>query len=603
MDSGRFLIMNMHATHKLEFDIVVIGGGMAGICAAIASARMGAKTVLLQDRTVLGGNASSEVRMHIVGATRHGKRANLRETGIIEEILLENKYRNPEHSYGLFDTLLWERVMYQENLTLFLNTYVGAVEVEEGKILSVFALQTTTEKHFEITAKQFIDCSGDGMISELAGAQYMFGREGKDIFGEPNAVEKSDKITMGNSIQFRTLDAGRPVRFERPVWAYDYSKEEWAKKLTWEEITSGYWWLEIGGTAWNVVEDAELTRDEMLKIVFGIWDYIKNHSVKKEEARNYYLDWVSFLPAKRESRRVVGDYVLKEQDILENRVFEDAVAYGGWHLDSHRPEGFYAYVNNTSQLEDQAVQYDGIYTIPYRCIYAKGIDNLFTGGRIISASHRAFSSTRVMATCAVEAQAAGVSAVFAIRDNFTAKENIKNIKEIQQELLKQGCYIPGFVNEDKNDRAKIAKISADSFLEGCEPENVTNGVSRPVDGKSNMWQSAELDKPQSIYLSWKEPQQLKEIHLTFDSNLSVEIMISLSKWHHVRQSREIPDTIVKDYTVEYILKGETMAKEAVIGNYQRMNVIKRNVRCDAVKIEVQAANGCREARICEVRVY
>ena len=190
----------------INCDVAVIGGGIAGICAAIAAARMGAKTVLLQDRPVLGGNASSEIRMHIVGASRHGTKPNRRETGIIEEILLENKYRNPEHSYGIFDTILWEKVHFQENLDLYLNTYVNALDKKGDKIISVTANQTTTEKELTVFAKQFIDCSGDGLPSFLAGAEYMFGREGKDVFGEKYTIEKSDHVTMGNSIQFRSLD-------------------------------------------------------------------------------------------------------------------------------------------------------------------------------------------------------------------------------------------------------------------------------------------------------------------------------------------------------------------------------------------------------------
>lgn len=588
---------------KLIYDVAVIGGGMAGISAAIASARMGAKTVLLQDRSVLGGNASSEVRMHIVGASRHGSRANLRETGIIEEILLENKYRNPEHSYGLFDTLLWEKVMYQENLELYLNTYVNEVRVEKRRISSVFAFQTTTEKQLEVCAKQFIDCSGDGYISALAGAEYLFGREGKDVFGEPNAVERSDTVTMGNSIQFRSLDAGHPVPFERPEWAYDYSEADWAKNMKWEEITSGYWWLEVGGTEWNVVEGAEVTRDEMLKIIFGIWNYIKNHSDKKKEAENYYLDWVSFLPAKRESRRIVGDYVLKEQDVLGNVMFEDAVCYGGWHLDAHRPEGFYAHINQAPQSEDKALLYDGIYTIPYGCIYAKDLDNLFLGGRIISASHRAFSSARVMATCAVEAQAAGVAAYLACRDELTARENRRNIRELQQELLKQDCYIPNVRNGDERDLARTAFVTADSFATGCEPEKVINGIARPVGEERNMWQSVNMEQPQSLTLSWEQQQAVSELHLTFDSELSAEIMISLSKWHHVKQSRGMPDTIVKDYTVSYMLGGKVVAEEERKGNHQRKNILRRSVECDAVRITVNATHGCEQARICEVRIY
>ena len=590
-------------TLKKNYDIAVIGGGMSGICAAIAAARMGACTVLLQDRPVLGGNASSEIRMHIVGATRHGERPNLRETGIIEEILLENKYRNPQHSYGLFDTLLWEKVNGQKNLDLYLNTTVYSVQTQGQRIESVSAFQTTTEKYLEITATQFIDCSGDGLVCALAGADYMFGREGRDVFGEPNAVEQTDTVTMGNSIQFRSLDAGRPVPFERPLWAYDFSGTEWAARLSWVEITSGYWWLETGGTKWNVVEDAELTRDEMLKIVFGLWDYIKNHSNKKEEAANYYLDWVSFLPAKRESRRITGDYVLKEQDVLENRRFDDAIAYGGWHLDSHRPEGFYAFVNNTPFNGDEAVRFDGIYTIPYRCIYSRNVENLFLGGRIISASHRAFSSSRVMATCAVEGQAAGTAAFLALRDHLSPRENIKNIRSIQQELLKQGCYIPGIVNEDPCDLARATRAEADSFLPGSGPENVTNGISRPVDGRSNMWQSKEGAYRPSLTLKWDSPQQLNRLYLTFDSNLSEEIMISLSHYHHVRQKPGVPDTLVRDYDVEYLLEGHTVCRKEIRGNHQRINVIEQAAICDSVKITVLETNGCHQARICEIRAY
>lgn len=588
---------------KKNYEIAVIGGGMSGICAALAAARMGAKTVLIQDRPVLGGNASSEIRMHIAGATRHGQRPNLRETGIIEEILLENKYRNPEHSYGMFDTLLWEKVKYQENLELYMNTTANSVEVENGRIASVSAFQMTTETNLKITAKQFIDCTGDGLIAALAGAEYMFGREGKDVFQEPNAVEKTDLVTMGNSIQFRALDAGRPVPFERPAWAYDYSQAEWASRVSWVEITSGYWWLELGGTKWNIIDDAELTRDEMMKIIFGIWDYIKNYSNKRQEAANLYLDWVSFLPAKRESRRIVGDYILKEQDILENKIFHDAIAYGGWHLDSHRPEGFYAFINDTPYDGDKSVAFDGIYTIPYRSIYAKGIQNLFLGGRIISASHRAFSSTRVMATCAVEAQAAGVAAVLAVRDHLSARDNIKNIRELQQELLKQGCYIPGVQNEDEKDMAREAYVSANHFLCGNEPQNVINGVSRPVNDQSNMWKTELEAAPQSIRLTWKEPKNVDRVYMTFDSDLSAEIMISLSKWHHVRQEYSVPDTIVKDYDVSYKLGGEIVFKQEVRNNHQRLNVIEKGIRCDEIEITVLQTNGSKEAGICEIRVY
>lgn len=223
---------------KLIFDVAVIGGGMGGLCAAIASARNGANTILIQDRPVLGGNASSEIRMHITGALGNEGKPNRRETGIIEEILLENKYRNPDHSYAIFDSILWEKARFQENLTLYLNTYMTDVEMRENHIVKIFARQLTTEKKLEISADIFVDATGDGTLSYLAGAEFMYGREEKSHFLEEYAVGKADTLTMGNSIQFHAIDMGHPVRFERPEWAYDYSDAEWVKKFSWMNVNA-----------------------------------------------------------------------------------------------------------------------------------------------------------------------------------------------------------------------------------------------------------------------------------------------------------------------------------------------------------------------------
>ena len=597
-------MLNFKVTEQ-AFDVVVIGGGMAGISAAIAAARRGARTALVQDRPVLGGNASSEVRMHIVGATRHGARPNLRETGIIEEILLENKYRNPTHSYAMFDALLWEKVTAEPNLTLYLNTYACNTETEGRRLCAVFARQLTTEKSFRFTAPVFIDCSGDGMISAMAGASYMFGREAAETFGEPNAVKKADQITMGNSIQFKAVDEGRPVPFTRPAWAYDFSDCEWLREHVGAEITSGYWWLEVGGTEWNVVKDAELTRDEMLKILFGIWDFIKNHSREKKSAENLVLDWVAFLPAKRESRRITGDYVLTENDVLENRRFPDAVGYGGWHLDSHQPERFYSTIKDVPHTEDLAVAFEGIYTVPYRCIYAKDLDNLLLGGRIISTSHRAFSSTRVMATCAVLAEAAGVAAAIAVREGCAVRDVQSHMAELQQTLLRNGCYIPGVANADPDDLARAAAVTASSEAPEGAAANVINGWNRPVEQNSNMWISAPGDRQPALSLQLPQAAAIREVEITFDSNLSIEIMISLSKWHHVRQSEAVPDTLVKDFDLVFLKGGKEADRVPVRNNHQRnFRYAAPAARlCDTVAVEVKATNGCEAARICEVRLY
>ena len=590
-------------SETLNFDVVVIGGGMAGICAAIASARQGAKTALVQDRPVLGGNASSEIRMHITGATRHGQagRDNLRETGIIEEILLENKYRNPAHSYGMFDTLLWEKCYYQENLSLYLNTYINEVKTENAKIVSVSGTQMSTEKQLTFASKMFIDCTGDGSIGEKSGAEYLFGRESSADFGEVGAIDRTDTVTQGNTIQFRSLDAGREVPFVRPDWAYDFSGEEWVYKKSWDWFDSGFWWVELGGTKLNVLTDSEEIKTELLKIVYGLWDIIKNYSEQKENAKTHYLDWVGFVSAKRETRRVVGDYVLTETDILGNKVFDDAISYGGWHIDSHRPECFYAHVNDTPQTEDKSVMFEGVYTVPYRTIYSKDIENLYIGGRCISATHRAFCSTRVMATCAVAGEAAGVAAALAVKKGKTARQLLDDITELQQLILRNGCYIPEFKNEDKNDKARKAHITASSEEKGFEAINVINGVSRPVGDNSNMWQSHGTDE--SISLKWDEPQSISKVELTFDSNLSVEIMISLTKWCHAHQTDGVPNTIVKDYKIEYLLDGKAVDTKEIKNNHQRVNVIESNALCDEIRVTVEQTHGLSDARIIEVRTY
>jgi hypothetical protein len=421
--------------------------------------------------------------MHICGASCHAKFPDRRETGIIEEILLENKYRNPEHSYALFDALLWEKVTFQKNLSVLLNTHMTDAKTEGGLITRISACQLTTEKRFEAAAKIFIDCTGDGTLAYKAGAEYMFGREDKRRFGEPFAVSKADGVTMGNSVMFKAVDAGRPVPYKRPFWANDYSGAPWAKNMKWVEITSGYWWIEAGGTRLNCLTDAEEIKNELLKIVFGVWDYIKNSGDKRAE--NLALDWVGTVPAKRETRRIVGDYILNENDLTSDARFDDCVGYGGWHIDAHPPERFLnCTVNNIEFDEDITRWPDGVYQIPFRSLYSKDIDNLMLGGRIISASHRAFASTRVMGTCAVLGQAAGTAAAMAANDGVTPRSlATTRIKELQQKLLKDDCYIPNVANRDVNDAALNAAVSCSAEIKGCEALNVIKRLSFKLCGE------------------------------------------------------------------------------------------------------------------------
>lgn len=583
---------------SMDYDVVVVGGGMSGVCAAIASARHGAKTALIQNRPVLGGNASSEIRMHICGADFHAHRKNARETGIMEEILLEHKRRNPNHSFSVLDTILWEKVNFQENLDLYLNTHMEEVEVVDKCITSIKSVQLTTEKVFTFRGKLFVDTTGDMMLSHLAGATYMEGREGKEVFGESYAPDEDDSYVMGNSLLFRAVDTGEPVEFIPYEWANTYTEED-LRFRGHGELTSGYWWIELGGDGLDIKHDGEILRDDLLKALYGIWDHIKN-SGNHPEAENLDLEWVGFVPGKRESRRVVGDYVLREQDILEGRVFDDAVAYGGWHMDMHVVGGLKA-------VNEQPTHYipsKPLYTIPLRSLYSKDIHNLFIGGRGLSASHMAFGSTRVMATCGVIGQAIGTAAGVAIEKGKMPKQLMEDVKEVQKRLMADDCYLPGYINEDEEDNALRAQVTASTSIEGYPVSHVIDGYQRDEEDGVHMWMS-QGHCQQWLQLTWKEEVNLNELHIKFDSNLSREIMCTLSKNHQKRQSKLTPPELVKSYGVELFLQGEKVFEKDITNNYLRFNKLSlsETITCDAVRITVKETNGDDYYRVVEVRAY
>ncbi|MBQ2676854.1 MAG: FAD-dependent oxidoreductase [Clostridia bacterium] len=573
------------------FDVVVVGGGLSGICAAIASARHGAKTALIHNRPVLGGNASSEIRMHICGADVHGSRANFRETGIVEELQLKNKYRNHYHSYALFDSVLWEMCSFEPNLSLYLNTHIDCVEVEDGKIVSVEGTQNTTEKTFAFLGDIFIDTTGEGTVGALAGAEFMYGREDKSAFDEPHALDKADNFTMGNSLMFVSEDMGKPVKFEKPFWANTYTEDELNLRHH-GDINSGYWWIELGGTDMHIIDDAEKIRDELIKAVYGIWDHIKNSG--DHGAENHELTWVGMLPGKRESRRLLGDYVLNETDCVTSRRFEDAVAYGGWYIDAHAMGGLTAKNDEPTTY----LYFDDVYTIPYRSLVSKNIDNLLLGGRAISASHLAFASSRVMATCGVVGQAVGTAAAEAIKKGIMPRDMYDHIKELQQMLLKDDCYIPSVKNCDEKDLALTSKVTADN--EGAEV--LINGVDRTVGDESNSYVAKLGEK---IYFDLDKAKDVSEVILKFDSNLSKEVTISIIGHVKAKQQPGAPCELVKDYSLSFYKDGECVHQVKVDNNHLRYNriTLDKAVLCDRVCLEIEATCGCENPRIFEVRIY
>lgn len=580
-----------------RYDIAVIGGGIAGMCAAITAAREGSSVVLLQNRPVLGGNASSEIRMHICGADFHGSRPDARETGLLEEILLEHKHRNPENSFAIFDAILWEKAAFQENLTLHLNTYVNEVLMDGGVIQAVRGCQLGTEKNLEIQAHIYVDATGDGMIAAMAGAETHTGREARSQYGEVHAPEAADHYTMGNSLMFKARDMGHPVPFITPFWANHYTEED-LQLRSHSEITSGYWWIELGGGQQDVIKDAEIIRDELLKAIYGVWDHIKNGG--DHGAENYELEWVGFLPGKRESRRIIGDYVLTEPDCQSGARFQDAVAYGGWPMDVHVTEG----ITSKGEKANTFLKVDDVYAIPYRCYYSKDVDNLMMAGRNISCSHMAFASARVMGTCAVGGQAVGVAASMAVKERLLPRDMGQYIKKIQQELLRLDCYLPGIRYEDERNRAFKASVSASSHVAGAVPENVINGWGRTIGAEENCWQP-EAEEVPWLKLELPEPVQVAEVQILFDSNLSREIMISLSDNKLRKQVKGIPPELVKDFKLSFWKDGHLAAEQTVEGNYQRRCVIALDspVVCDAVQLKIEGTHGTKQPKVFDIRIY
>ena len=461
---------------QVSSDFAIIGGGISGVCTAITAARKGLKVILVQDRPVLGGNASSEVRLWILGATSHMGNNNRwsREGGVIDEILVENTYRNKEGNPLIFDTILLDKVFAEPNITLLLNTAVYEVQKSGSKISSVKAFCSQNSSEYVVTAPLFCDASGDGIVGFLAGAAFRMGAESKEEFGEKFAPTAEYGELLGHSLYFYSKDTGKPVKFAAPNFALDVTKEvPRFKNFNLKEYGCKLWWLEYGGRL-DTVHDTEKIKWELWKVAYGAWDYIKN-SGQFPEAETMTLEWVGTIPGKRESRRFEGDYMLKQQDIVEQRTHDDAVAFGGWSIDLHPADGVFSEKPGCNQWHSK-----GVYQIPYRCLYSRNIDNLFLAGRIISATHVAFASTRVMATVAHVGQAVGMAAVIAKNNQLNPKEILEKgfISQLQNELLKTGQHIPGYELQDNKDLVQQANITASSEY---VLEELPSGLIKPLD--------------------------------------------------------------------------------------------------------------------------
>ena len=474
---------------ELSFDVVVCGGGLAGLCAAISAARHGAKTCLIQDRPVLGGNSSSEVRVTTQGASTHHYYA--RETGVISELLIEERAINHEPmiengwTNSLWDLVQYDLVQRTPGLTLFLNTSVTGAQKTGRDAVRVTARVANAETELSVSGKFFIDATGDALVADALGCEWRMGAESREQTGETHAFPQAGKDTMGSSLLFKAKDMGRPVAFTPPDWAILHDDPDFFYKqgrVPWD-LRGGYWWIEIG-MPWHTIHDNETIRHELTRHLLGIWDFIKNRDPKlKLQAANLALDWVGQVPGKRESRRVMGRTLMTEHDIQKLVRFPDEVAYGGWFIDLHTPGGLLAATSeaNAAQgwsetAESARAGHVGPYGIPLRILISKDVDNLLMAGRDVSVTRAALGTVRVMATCALMGQAAGTAAALALRKGVNAGEIAdRHSTELQQILLRDGVFLPSASNQDPADLARLAAASASSTarLGGLDPEERT----------------------------------------------------------------------------------------------------------------------------------
>ena len=439
---------------RQSFHFVVVGAGYGGVCAAVQAARLGLRTALVQNRPCLGGNASKEVNVGPGGACPHT--AKFRETGLCEEIAEGRVHKGSANWSDAIDLVVRDT----PNLTVFLNTEgTRAVMDGAGHIAAVEAEHVATGQRFVFEAPLFADCTGDGAIAVTTGAAFRRGQEARSEFDESIAPEKANPHTMGTSLIHGSRRMPTPQPFVPPPFAVKFTAEHFTTRR--HNLVGGTWWIEYGGLR-DTIQDAEEIRDELIRVIFGAFDWAKNHDpATRDKVTHHRLVRVPTVGGKRESRRFIGDYTLTQHDVQNATVFPDRVAFGGWPIDLHPSPGIYGKDVPPARF----THLDRVYSIPYRILYTRDVDNLFLAGRHASVTHVALGSTRLMQTIGVMGQAVGAAA-FLCRKHGVLPRGVygSHIEELQQLLLRWDCFIPEVTHTDAADLCRGARMSASSSL-------------------------------------------------------------------------------------------------------------------------------------------
>ncbi len=588
-----------------QVDLCVVGGGMAGLCAAVAAARHGATVALMQDRPVLGGNASGEIGVHILGADRNGYIPYARETGILEELRLENLWRNPQGSLQYWDLVVYNLVRHTPGLTLLLNCSCLDAAMDGARIASVTGWQLSTQTWHRVQARIFADCSGDGILAPLTGAATRMGREAAGEFDESFAPAAADPRTMGISYIHYAREHEQEMPFVPFAWAREFKD---CNALPWGAgnhagLACSPWWAEMGGEH-HPIHDSELLRDELFKFNLGLWNHIKNGNCEhRARARNWALDRINFVPGRRESRRYVGLHVLNQNEIAAGGKFSDAVCHGGWTMDDHHPGGgdAFAKYGQPPTIHHPA---PSPYGIPYRSLVARDVENLMFAGRVASCTHVAMSSTRVMGTCSVMGPALGTAAALACRRGLSPAGVVDHLGELQHLLLADDVFIPGLIREvgETTRRARLEASQGD-------PEPVRDGISRPVSGDAFVWQrkpawtratAAELAAfdmhgwlaapGDHVAYRFPQPTPITDVELILDSGLE-------QGFKHPGTRQPIPAALPRRFRLEALRPHgwETVAR--VTDNVRRQVKLALNETTAGVRLVLEETYGAPQSRI------
>lgn len=583
----------------IRCDVCVIGGGLSGSFAALEAARLGAKVVLMQDRPMLGGNASSEIRMWVRGA----KGTWDRETGLISELEERNIRYNPTLTHSLFDATLYGMLRENENVTLLLNTSCLDAETEGARITSVTGWQLTTYTYYTVSASVFLDCSGDSVLAPLVGAEYRVGREAASEYGEQLGQPVADSRTMGLSVLLAARETDRPVPFTPPPFANDYPTDDCFAADVRDNVhaqirdhkiaTSGtnLWWVELGGEG-DSLHDADRVRDELTAAIYGVWDHMKNHGDHGME--NWELEWVGCLPGKRESRRYVGDYTLTEADVLSGGHFDDEVAYGGWPLDDHNPYGMRK--NGESDLPSVMIPVTEPYGIPLRCLYSRNVENLMFAGRNISVTHTALSSTRVMGTCSLLGQAAGCAAALAVRYGLTPRELAKrHTADVQKRLMDDGVFLP-HLRRMPSALTQKAEVN----LSPAERDILLNGMERPRTAYGE--NSIVLPIGSELRFRLAQPEYVGSLRLCFDPDFqrtsisdNAKMRVFAMKLHTGKDFApvRVAASLVRDFAI--FADGREIAR--IEGNFRRLVTVPVHAEIQELRVQWLATNGAPDVRL------